>query len=148
VIHNGIMLPDSTSDEAGSHGFIKFSMLPRTDLTAGATISNIAHIVFDFNEPIITPPALFSVDVLARIPENSEYGIHVYPNPVKDKLRIELSKIAGIVNYEVRDMLGKLILQDRTNASAWIEVSALDPGVYTLTIQRENSVFSDRFLKE
>jgi len=36
VIHNDIMLPDSNANEAESHGFFKFSMLPMTDLQDGA----------------------------------------------------------------------------------------------------------------
>ncbi|HRF82091.1 MAG TPA: hypothetical protein PL070_18610, partial [Flavobacteriales bacterium] len=42
VIHNDIMLPDSNSNEAASHGFFKFSMLPKADLVNGAVIENIA----------------------------------------------------------------------------------------------------------
>jgi uncharacterized repeat protein (TIGR01451 family) len=49
-----IMLPDSTSDEDGSKGFIQFRIKPREGIENGEFIQNTAHIYFDFNEPIVT----------------------------------------------------------------------------------------------
>jgi hypothetical protein len=51
-------------------------------------IENIAHIVFDFNAPIITPPAVFTVDVLASVAEEAGNAFRIYPNPVHDRLWI------------------------------------------------------------
>lgn len=45
-----IDLPDSTSDEPGSHGFVKFSILPAKGLADKTVISNAADIGFDYNE--------------------------------------------------------------------------------------------------
>lgn len=45
-----IFLPDSTSDEPGSHGFVKFSLLPAVDIPDQTVISNAADIGFDYNE--------------------------------------------------------------------------------------------------
>lgn len=49
-----IMLPDSTSNEAESHGFIKFKIAQQKDNPVGTNIANSAAIYFDFNEPVIT----------------------------------------------------------------------------------------------
>jgi hypothetical protein len=49
-----ILLPDSTSDEAGSHGFIVFRVKPKTGLIVGDEFTNKAAIYFDFNLPVIT----------------------------------------------------------------------------------------------
>ncbi|WP_367392737.1 T9SS type A sorting domain-containing protein [Lewinella sp. LCG006] len=49
-----ILLPDSTSNEPGSHGFVAFSIAPKTSILPGAIIENTAHIYFDFNEAIVT----------------------------------------------------------------------------------------------
>ena len=112
VIHNDIMLPDSISDEANSHGFVKFSMLPANDLQDGAEILNIAHIVFDFNAPIITPPAIFRVDVLAGIQETRTNTLTVFPNPVQDLLYVGTpTPTRGVITYSVEDILGKRLLQ-------------------------------------
>lgn len=51
---NNIMLPDSTTYEPGSNGFVKFKVEQVNDLPDGAELNNRVGIYFDFNEPIIT----------------------------------------------------------------------------------------------
>lgn len=53
-----IMLPDSSSDLAGSHGFISYRIKPKPSLPAGTEMSNHASIYFDYNAPIVTDTAL------------------------------------------------------------------------------------------
>lgn len=57
-----IALPDSVSDELGSHGFAAFSIRARRDLAQGDSIFNRAAIYFDFNAPVLTAPAVAAVD--------------------------------------------------------------------------------------
>lgn len=49
-----ILLPDSTTNEPGSHGFVQFEIAAHPDLEEGTSIENTAGIYFDFNPPIIT----------------------------------------------------------------------------------------------
>lgn len=49
-----INLPDSTSNESQSHGFIQYKIKPKPNLPVGTTINNKAGIYFDYNPPIIT----------------------------------------------------------------------------------------------
>ncbi|MBD0259937.1 MAG: IPT/TIG domain-containing protein, partial [Cytophagales bacterium] len=49
-----INLPDSTRDQAGSNGFIQFSIKPLADLPARTRVENFADIFFDYNPPIRT----------------------------------------------------------------------------------------------
>ena len=49
-----IYLPDNTTDEIASHGFVKFAIYPKKDLEEGHVIENSALIYFDFNPPILT----------------------------------------------------------------------------------------------
>ncbi|MBT2557204.1 IPT/TIG domain-containing protein [Hymenobacter sp. ISL-91] len=51
---NNINLPPSSRDEAGSNGFVSFSIRPRADLPARALIENEADIFFDYNPAIRT----------------------------------------------------------------------------------------------
>ena len=51
---DNIMLPDSTTDEPGSNGFITFTVNQVPNLPNGTLINNQADIYFDFNAPIIT----------------------------------------------------------------------------------------------
>ena len=52
-----INLPDSTSDEPNSHGWIQYRIKTKADITAGTTIHNTASIYFDFNTPVVTNDA-------------------------------------------------------------------------------------------
>ncbi len=51
---NTILLPDSTTDEPGSNGFVMFKVQQVPDLPFGTVIENTANIYFDFEEPVIT----------------------------------------------------------------------------------------------
>ena len=51
---NYILLPDSTTNEPDSHGFIQYSIKPKNNLMIGDSIKNTAYIYFDFNEPVVT----------------------------------------------------------------------------------------------
>lgn len=57
---DNIMLPDSTSDEPGSHGHIHFRIKTVPDVSLEDVIENSASIFFDFKEPVITEPAITS----------------------------------------------------------------------------------------
>ncbi|MEM6265452.1 MAG: SdrD B-like domain-containing protein [Bacteroidota bacterium] len=49
-----ILLPDSSTNEPASHGFVTFTINLRDSLPIGTQITNRAAIYFDFNMPIIT----------------------------------------------------------------------------------------------
>ncbi|WP_207431517.1 DUF7619 domain-containing protein [Sabulibacter ruber] len=51
---SNIMLPDSSVDQAGSNGFIQFSIKPKAALPEKTRIENFADIFFDYNEPVRT----------------------------------------------------------------------------------------------
>ncbi|WP_426492495.1 DUF7619 domain-containing protein [Hymenobacter sp. 102] len=50
----GIMLPDSARNQAGSNGFVQFSLRPKAGLPPRTRIDNAADIFFDYNEPVRT----------------------------------------------------------------------------------------------
>lgn len=49
-----ILLPDSTTNEIASRGFVSFEIKPQTPLLPGTIIENTGYIYFDFNAPIKT----------------------------------------------------------------------------------------------
>lgn len=60
---DGIMLPDSNSNEPESHGSVLFQVTPRNTLPPRDSVWNRACIHFDFNGPVITNAATFSVEL-------------------------------------------------------------------------------------
>ena len=149
-IHEGIDLPDSTSDGPGSHGYVQFRILPDADLVDGETVTNIAHIAFDFNEPIITPPAVFRVDITAGIPVAAHEAIlSVHPNPVHDQLTIRPAAGANMpARFVIRDVSGRDVLSGRPVRSGPIDVGLLHEGAYMLGVEIPGSWHWTRFVKE
>lgn len=146
VIHEGIMLPDSASDELNSHGHVRFSIKPSTQLALGDQVANIAHIVFDFNEPIVTDSAVFSVDVSTGVKPQAATGLSVWPNPVRDRLLI--TGITEASTLRVLDLGGRQVAQHRLAGQAWIDVSMLAPGVYVCEWVDRPATAPARFVKE
>ncbi len=64
-----ILLPDSTTDEPGSNGFIFFDMKPKAGLAVGDVVANNADIYFDLNPPIITNFATTEITEPCDLPE-------------------------------------------------------------------------------
>jgi uncharacterized repeat protein (TIGR01451 family) len=56
-----INLPDSVSNEPGSHGYVQYKIKANDSLTAGISILNTANIYFDYNAPVITNTVTNSV---------------------------------------------------------------------------------------
>ena len=147
VIHNDIMLPDSNASEPESHGFFQFSMLPKTDLGNGSTIENIAHIVFDFNAPIITPPAVFMVDIGAGVEVGSTGSeLRILPNPAHDRIQL-IGDDATVLPYRIVDLLGQEVQRGGTQPKAWIDVQGLANGSHVLEVTKAGVPTSLWFVK-
>ncbi len=89
---NNINLPDSNSNEPGSHGYIKYAIKLKDNLNNGDQIKNTAHIYFDFNPAIVTNQSLHTINDLITSKginlENNEINYALYPNPADDALNI------------------------------------------------------------
>ncbi|PVY39655.1 DUF7619 domain-containing protein [Pontibacter virosus] len=76
---DNIMLPDSTADEPGSHGYILFSIKPKADLAEKTLVENFADIFFDFNSPIRT-----------NVTQNRVYDM---PPVINETVRVNLADV-------------------------------------------------------
>lgn len=76
-----INLPDSVSNEPGSHGFVSFNVRMQPTMGLGDVAENFADIYFDFNEPVRTNTASTSVAYFS--PDNPPAGANMSarPNP-------------------------------------------------------------------
>lgn len=88
---DNINLPDSTSNQTGSHGFILFRVKPVTTMQIGDSVLNKASIYFDYNEPVMTEESVVhiknnSINIITGI-GNINTGnatIKVFPNPLSN----------------------------------------------------------------
>lgn len=149
-VFDPIDLPDSTSDEPGSHGFVKFGMETQPGLPLSTTIGNIANIVFDFNAPVITEPAVFTVEIPQGIAERATPALELFPNPSIGKMTVMLDG-EGHANtaYWILDASGRKVLAGRlTGSRTTLDLTSLAPGHYEVRVIGEQKVLTARFVKQ
>jgi len=133
-IFENIHLPDSTTDEPNSHGFIAYKIKPISSIAVDQLIPNKVDIFFDLNEAIETNTASTKYVNTLTIVENNLLKFTVYPSPTKNILHIEAKN--NIETIEICNHLGQLVLK-ATNQNT-IDVSNLITGFYFVRIKDEN----------
>ncbi len=112
-----ILLPDSTTNQQASHGFVLFSIRAKESTTVGDTLKNDAAIYFDYNYPVITNQTQTRVVRRATIYrdmplENAPqlFAATVSPNPVGQVLQwtLKLDTDASLTAFVV-DGSGKQV---------------------------------------
>jgi uncharacterized repeat protein (TIGR01451 family) len=133
-----ILLPDSTTNEPASNGFVLFSIAQDPELPDGTRLENSASIYFDFNPPIVTNLSVHTVmrdflEVVSGTPApGAELPHRVFPNPVADELHIQLGDFASRAwGFTLYDALGRPVRHQLLNAPEnHFSVRGLAAGVY------------------
>lgn len=139
ISFDNINLPDSTSNEPGSHGYFVYSIKPKSTLAIGQKIRNKAYIYFDYNAPVITNTTLNQkIDPASSISTlNKELSCVLYPNPTSNFLQIRFDSHVE-ASFRIHDILGKIIYENvLSGSSGKISVSSLEDGIYFLNIETE-----------
>ncbi len=140
---DNILLPDSNTNLAGSQGFVSFKIAQKPGVPLQTDILNSAAIFFDFNEPIITNTTIHRigkdfVTLSAWQPFRSGLELRVLPNPVAQSAVLELRGVEGLQDWQVelRDALGRPVLNDTANGAGWrFERGNLPAGLYLLQVR-------------
>ena len=139
-----IQLPDSTTNLAGSQGFVDFYIRPEADLALGTPVYNEAAIYFDFNEPIITNTTLHTVDEdfleiinWVTADPHSAFDPRLYPNPASSTVQFVLDApnreeaiLLRLLNSTGQVMEEQVIMNGRTN----LDVREWPSGMYLLQL--------------
>ncbi len=139
---DGINLPDSTSNEPGSHGFVQFKIKQRPNLALGTVIANTVGIYFDFNEVVLTNTVYNTVDsgflevVLHTVQTSPELRVHVMPNPATESAVFELeSTTTTNGTLKVFDMMGRPVRTLNAEGNRWVFYrQGLPSGIYPFQI--------------
>ncbi len=142
---DGINLPDSTSDEPGSHGFVQFSVQPRSTLQLGAMADNTAYIYFDFNAPIITNTV--TTTVVSTHEPILTIQLSAMPNPAHERVRIlfPAQQTPGNLNLSLYDLAGRLVQTVKAENETVFDVRGLAAGTYFVRGYDKNRVFTTKF---
>ena len=152
---NNILLPDSTTNEPESHGFIKYRIKPNTDLVVGDSIPNRANIYFDYEVPVITNTVVTHIGDYLGIDEEegSDIGndvkgkVKIAPNPFSESTTITLpenTKGGGV--FQLYDIAGKLVKEVFTDGPEQLTISrdALNSGMYIYVLKNNKTGIVDK----
>jgi uncharacterized repeat protein (TIGR01451 family) len=133
---DSINLPDSTTDEPGSHGWVVYKIKAKEGLAEGTQIMNTAGIYFDYNAPIITNTTVHTIDMEAGIAESKNLNmLHAYPNPSDDNVSILFGKpFSG--NLLLCDLQGRTVYVLSLNEASKADISTADlpDGMYLVSL--------------
>ncbi len=124
-----IFLPDSTSNEAASHGFIAYKIKPKISSTVGDSIQAVADIFFDFNLPIETNLAttIITENQVSSIDKRlNEFNFFISPIPTSDDLIIHSEE--SIASIEIYNRIGQMVLV--SHGGETVNISELNNGIY------------------
>jgi len=156
-IFEDILLPDSTTNEAASHGFVKFKIDQKLDLPIGTIIENTAAIYFDFNEAVITNTTFHEIaedfiDVLPNSVFNAErkeiLTIISAPNPFQEFTVFDLSEFEKEeIQFELFTLSGQKIREEIfQNNQYYFERKNLQSGIYFYRfLTKEGLIGSGKF---
>jgi len=149
---NNILLPDSTTNEPLSHGFVKFKISQQPNLPLGTTINNTAAIYFDFNEPVITNETYHEIGedfipvVVTSIepsPEHPLLTVNVRPNPFVHYAEFVLENAPyGLKTLELYDAMGRQIRMENFSGENHhlLDSKGLSQGIYFYKIKYKNQL--------
>lgn len=141
-----ILLPDSTTNEIGSHGYVSYKIKPKPNLDEYTEVFNSAGIFFDFNPPIITN--IVENVLVSQLPlinnssyENQESVFSIYPNPTTGIVNFS-SHLTKSHHLKLLTLSGQVIRSyDLSGGGKFtFNISDLPPGLYLASI-KDNDIF-------
>jgi uncharacterized repeat protein (TIGR01451 family) len=147
---NNILLPDSNTNEALSHGYVRYRIKPLTTLAVGDSVLNTAGIFFDFNAPVITNTAVTTIITDTGAPTlTSVTDITLHPNPTTGTVLLRTKDDLNGGEVLVRDALGRVVLRGRISATEQVlELSALSSGHYHVIVHHKGGVQRRTLIKQ
>ncbi len=140
---NSVSLPDSSTDQQGSHGFVSFMILPVQGLPGKSHITNQADIYFDFNAGVSTNQTLNTIDYPLSVAQIAADNVTItlQPNPFSQYTTIKIDGAEGPYDLNVYDMLGRLVKAQPASGNIFnVERGSLASGMYTYEILEQGKV--------
>ncbi len=135
-----INLPDSTTNELLSHGFVKFRISQKPNNEVGTEIFNSAAIYFDYNAPVITNETMHKVEegfvetgsIKIYVPE---VEVNVFPNPFVHATTFEIlhseNQIFRDNVFSLFDVNGRLVRRAYFSGNTFqFQRNGLQSGIY------------------
>lgn len=140
-VFNGINLPDATTDEPGSHGYVIFEVSPDMMVPSGTLVANDAAIYFDFNPPVFTNEVSNTfIDLIPPcVPEAVDPAVSqafsIYPNPARASFTLK-SASAFTGDIELISIQGEVVCRYPVAEAREVKLplDGITPGLYLMRI--------------
>ncbi len=151
VSFENILLPDSTTSNSESIGFVDFDIMQKKDLPINTVIENQGWIEFSSHYPKNKTNLLV---LMVKKPDGTEdicdtFNINVFPQPFSTKAKINITdyNLSEPVLFEVYNSLGKKIHSEIVKSAEFdFYRNHLPSGIYYLTIRGRNQLFGSKKL--
>jgi uncharacterized repeat protein (TIGR01451 family) len=141
-----IWLPDSTTNEPLSKGYVSYKIKEAISVPINQPIENTAFIYFDLNPAIVTNTTE-NINVTLGIVSNNIGNLKIYPNPSKGMINIDSD--LDIKEVSVFDISGKRVFTSEPNYGLnQIDLSGCETGTYILTIRTDSGVSNSKIIIE
>ncbi len=145
-----ILLPDSTTNEAASHGFVSFKISQIPDNQVSTVIENTAQIYFDFNAPVATNTTFHTigepwVSIISGTVQVKDLHqqVKVFPNPFFETATFKLEGYAKNGTLELYDLNGLRVLsQNFAAGETQVQRNVLTAGIYFFKMKNADGVLA------
>jgi len=152
---NGIVLPDSTTNEKESHGFVSYTIQVKSDIAENTVVKNTAYIYFDQNPAVITNttenrivttiPRPLAIESISTPTTNQ-----VVPQPIINQSELRFENKGDKVLLQVLDLSGKVIFQKQTQGKIF-ELNKNEfphAGIYIYQLQSTSNTQTGKLVVE
>ena len=148
----GINLPDSTTNEPASKGYVQYRIRLKDNLPLGTHISNTAFIYFDFNPAVVTNTT--SNTISTTVTGVTDFGMRkadfgLSPNPANNSVTVSMDESMIGSNLTITDVTGRRVaVVSAVNSAIRIPTSAFAQGVYFVTLENEHCRVTKKLVKQ
>jgi uncharacterized repeat protein (TIGR01451 family) len=141
-----INLPDSTSNEPASHGFVRFSVKLNVALPVGTVIQNKASIYFDSNPAIVTNTAINTLSNLSGIDDlaDAEDLVSVFPNPTTNNFSVSFP--SNTQQIQILNSLGQTVQSKIVENQMSAKFQLQGAGIYFIQITTDKQILTKKLV--
>jgi hypothetical protein len=85
---------------------------------------------------------------VSGVSQDLENSLKLYPNPVENEMMVEFADDLRIINYEILDHSGRIVLNGKIQGSSVINTSSLASGVYLFRIGADGGYTLRKIVKK
>ena len=139
-------MTDFLNDEILAKNIDQFTLVVRAEQDTSSTLIRFG--ASDNSDDALRPRIVWTSPVSIEEVIHNTPSLKISPNPAYDFL--EVSSDAGLTEYRIMDMQGRVIQSGDLNRfePTRVSLSNLTPGLYIMSAVSNGSIFTRKFLKE